>query len=802
MKNILTLISILFLTTHIFAQIITVRDLETQLPIARATLSAAQSGASATTNAHGQVDIDVFQNITQSIEIKAVGYETKALTYTDIWTLKFEIVLQPNSLNLDAVVVSATRWNQSTKDIPTKITRISARDIALQNPQTAADLLGASGAVFIQKSQQGGGSPMIRGFATNRLIYTVDGVRMNTAIFRGGNIQNVISLNPFATENAEVAFGPGSVMYGSDAIGGVMSFQTLTPQLSLNGETFVSGKAIARTASANNERTGHFDVNVGWKKWALVSSISTNDFGDLRMGSHGPDEYLRPFYVQRQNGVDVVVTNDDPRIQRPSGYSQINMMQKLRFKPNEKWDFQYGFHFSETSEYARYDRHIRYRNGQPRYGEWAYGPQKWAMHNLNITHASNNKLYDQMAIRVARQDFEESRIDRDINKVERHIRLEEVAAYSANLDFTKLAGRKNTLFYGAEVVQNDVTSTGTDEDIVAGTSADGPSRYPKSTWASYGIYVTDQFKVNPKTTLQAGVRYNVFSLNADFDRTFYPFPFETAELGAGALTGSLGLVYRPVPSLVISANGATAFRSPNVDDVGKVFDSEPGAVTIPNPDLKAEYAWSGDLGIAKTFGKRVKIDVTSYYTNLQNALVRRNFQLNGQDSIDYDGTLSQVQAIQNAAVAKVYGVQAGLEIKLPAGFGFSSDLNFQKGEEELDNGETSPSRHAAPIFGVSRLTLGAKNLNIQLSLNYSGEKKYEDLPQEEQAKTEIYAVDANGKPYSPSWYTVNFYAMYRISGNFSISAGLENLTDQRYRPFSSGMAGAGRNFILSARANF
>ena len=187
---------------------------------------------------------------------------------------------------------------------------------------------------------------------------------------------------------------------------------------------------------------------------------------------------------------------------------------------------------------------------------------------------------------------------------------------------------------------------------------------------------------------------------------------------------------------------------------------------------------------------------------MQNALVRRNFQLNGQDSIDYDGTLSQVQAIQNAAVAQVYGIQAGLEIKLPAGFGFSSDLNIQKGEEELDNGETSPSRHAAPIFGVSRLTLGAKNLNIQLSLNYSGEKKYEDLPLEEQAKTEIYAVDANGKPYSPSWYTLNFYALYRISGNFSISAGLENLTDQRYRPYSSGMAGAGRNFILSARANF
>lgn len=801
MKKSFILIALLATAGNVFSQIFTVRDLENTQPIEGAMLVSEKPKAFSFTNAHGQVDIAVFQNA-EIIEIRTLGYETQRFTFTDLAAIKFEVFLRPTALNLGSVVVSATRWNQSSRDVPTKIAAISARTIALQNPQTAADLLGISGAVFIQKSQQGGGSPMIRGFATNRLIYTVDGVRMNTAIFRGGNIQNVISLDPFSIEKAEVAFGPGSVIYGSDAIGGVMSFQTLTPQFSLDENTLVSGKAIARTASANREQTGHFDINVGWKKWAFASSISSNDFGDLRMGSHGPKEFLRPFYVERIDGKDVVVTNDDPKIQRPSGYSQINMMQKLRFRPSEKWDFQYGFHHSETSGYARYDRHIRYKNGQPRYGEWAYGPQKWAMHNLNISHTGNHFLYDQATVRVARQDFEESRIDRDINQSERHIRLEKVGANSFNLDFTKAAGAKNRLFYGLELVQNDVNSTGIDENIVADTAAAGPSRYPKSTWASYGFYVSDQFKFSEKTTFQAGLRYNVFALDAEFDRSFYPFPFEKAELGAGALTGSLGLVFRPTDGFVLSANAATAFRAPNVDDVGKVFDSEPGAVTVPNPGLESEYAWSGDLGIAKTFGKKVKIDLTGYFTNLQNAMVRRNFQLNGLDSIDYGGELSQVQAIQNAAVAHVYGLQAGVEIKLPAGFGFSSDLNFQKGEEELDNGETSPSRHSAPFFGVSKLTLAVQNLNLQLSANFSGEKKFDDLPQEEQAKTEIYAVGADGKPWSPGWYTLNFHAMYRISDHFSLSAGLENLTDQRYRPFSSGMAGAGRNFILSGRASF
>jgi len=786
---------------HAYTQIVTIKDLDTGQPVEAASLSSESPREFVATNAKGQADISNFKGA-ENIEIRALGYKKENISYAALEAVSFEVLLTASDIRMDEVVISATRWSQASSGVSTKIISISPQAIALQNPQTAADLLGISGAVFIQKSQQGGGSPMIRGFATNRLIYTIDGVRMNTAIFRGGNIQNVISLDPFATEKAEVAFGPGSVMYGSDAIGGVMSFQTLTPRFSLAEKPLITGKAVMRYASANQENTGHFDVHVGWKKWAMVSSISSNDFDDLRMGSDGPVEYLRPFYVQRQDGVDVTVTNDDPRIQRPSGYSQINMMQKLRFQPHKNWDFQYGFHFSETSQYARYDRHIRYRNGLPRYGEWAYGPQKWMMNNLNVTHTGNNGLYDQMAVRLARQDFEESRIDRDINKNERHIRIEAVVANSVNLDFTKSLGNKHKLFYGAELVHNDVASSGIDEDIALGESAPGLARYPQSTWASYGLYATDQFEVSEKWTAQAGLRYNQYDLDATFDTTFYPFPFVTAKLNSGALTGSLGLVYRPSEDWVISANAATAFRSPNVDDVGKVFDSEPGSVVIPNPELKAEYAWSGDLGIAKVFGDVLKIDLTGYYTQLNNALVRRDFTLNGLDSILYGGELSQVQAIQNAAVARVYGLQAGVKVKLPAGFELATDFNFQNGEEELDNGATSPSRHAAPWFGVSKLTYSSQNVQILLSTAYSGDKQFDDLPEEEQGKTEIYATDANGNPYSPGWYTLNFHALYRMTDHLTLSAGLENLTDQRYRPYSSGIAGAGRNFVLSVRAGF
>jgi hemoglobin/transferrin/lactoferrin receptor protein len=209
-----------------------------------------------------------------------------------------------------------------------------------------------------------------------------------------------------------------------------------------------------------------------------------------------------------------------------------------------------------------------------------------------------------------------------------------------------------------------------------------------------------------------------------------------------------------------------------------------------------------DLGVARKINDLIKIDLTGYYTNLQNALVRRDFTLNGLDSIIYDGSLSRVQAIQNAAVANVYGIQAGIEVKLPEGLGLSADFNYQSGEEELDDGTTSPSRHAAPIFGVSRLTWDIDKFFLEIYTVYQAERRHEDLAISERAKDEIYALDDNGNTYAPAWYTLNFKGIVQLTEVFALSAGIENITDQRYRPYSSGISGPGRNFFLSLRADF
>ena len=778
-----------------------VLDWQRNSPLEFVTINSTTAGISALTDQSGTADITIFKDA-DSIFLSRLGHQNILTSWQELLTNNFIIYMRESNYSLDEVVISATRWAQPRKELTSRVTTIRPEQIEIDNPQTTADLLGMTGEVSIQKSQQGGGSPMIRGFATNRLLISVDGVRMNSAIFRSGNIQNIINIDPYTIEQAEVLYGPGSVMYGSDAIGGVMNFTTLSPKFSANEKVITSGKASTRYSSANEELSSHIHVNIGSEKWASVSSFSFNRFGNLRMGSNGPDFYLRKEYVKRIDGVDVVVQNENPEVQVPTSFEMGSFMQKVSYRPNENWEFQYGFNYSTTTDYDRYDRLIRYRDGEPRSAEWYYGPQNWMMNRFSVIHKQEHKLFDQMVLNLSAQLFEESRHDRDFGKTMLYERFEKVNAYGVNLDFLKKLSDRSKFLYGAEIVYNDVESTGLDTDITDGTPVAGPSRYPNSAWLSAAIFATYQYQLTEKTMLQAGARYNYVSLNADFDTTFYKFPFQTTSTNNGALTGSLGLNFTPDDRWIVRAGVSTGFRAPNVDDIGKVFDSEPGAVVVPNPNLKPEYAYNAEIDVAHVFADRLKLDISAFYTLLDQAMVRRDFTFNGQDSIIYDGEMSKVQAIQNASQATVYGLQLAAEWKLDNGFSIFSHFTWQKGEEELDNGSKSPLRHAAPMFGITRLSYMTKGLRLDLYAQYASEVPFADMPDSELGKTELYPANADGDIYSPGWYTLNFKVMKQISETFSVTGGVENITDQRYMPYSSGLVSPGRNFIFSIGMKF
>lgn len=713
-------------------------------------------------------------------------------------------------VDLTEVIVSVNKWEQKLNEVPNKITKVNRAEILRNNPQTAADLLNQTGTVFIQKSQLGGGSPMIRGFATNRILLVIDGVRMNNAIYRSGNLQNIISIDALSTQTAEVIFGPGSLIYGSDAIGGVMDFHTLNPRFAKDPPTgqagkkmLVSGSALARYSTANKENTFHSDINLGWKKLSLLSSVTYSKFDDLKMGKHGgQDSYLRPEYVKRINGIDSIVKNSDPRIQRFSGYEQVNFLQKVRYMPSENLDLQYSFTYAGTGDAPRYDRLIQYRNGKLRFAEWNYGPMLWRMHNVHALHSKKNILYDALRLTAAYQNYDESRIERTRASSIRNIQAEKVNAVSINIDIDKKLG-KGDLFYGLEYVYNKVGSVGSSKNINTNVEAPAVSRYPDgSTWSTAGMYGSYKINFTPRFTFTTGMRFSYNTLNATFDTTFIKFPFNKAELKEGGLTGNLGLVYRPAETWQINTNISTGYRMPNVDDIGKLFESAPGNVSVPNPDLKPEYAWNFEAGVIKNISQKFRMELNGFYTILNDAIVRRPSTFNGQDSIIFDGLNSRVETLQNVAKVTVWGFQASVEYYFCKDLSLQTHANWISGKEtdEVKN-EQVALRHAPPFYGSTLLKYRFKKLFVEATATYNSQIKNQDLAPVEQAKPDIYAKDANGKPYSPSWYTLNLKASYQITKNLLFTTGWENMTNQRYRPYSSGIVAGGSNVIVGLRAN-
>lgn len=799
-------LSFILLLFHwqVHSQTITVIDKTTRQPIPGVAIYTPDYTKSSTTNAKGQATMSEFKS-EDSVYLKHISYQTLKTTYRFISEKKFKIELSETDITLDEMVVSASRWEEKDKEIPYRIEKISMREAKFQNPQTSADLLESGGYAYVQKSQLAGGSPMLRGFATNRVMLVIDGVRMNNAIFRGGNIQNVISIDANALEETEILFGPGAVMYGSDAIGGVMDFHTLKAKTSDTNKTTFKGNAFARYSSANMEKTGHVDFNFGTQNLGLLTSFTYGDYDDLTAGSNGNNYYLRPTYQTTINGVDSTVRNSDPRKQIHSGFSQMNFMQKILLKTDSVARLEYSFHYAATSDAPRYDRLLLDNNedGILDNAQWYYGPQKWMMHRLSYSTKTESKVVDMIRLTVAYQKFEESRHDRKTGSSRMRNQNETVHAISTNIDLEKKVNDKINFYYGLELVENRVRSIANREDINTGVMTSENTRYPdKSIWSSYSAYFNMKCKIKPRLIFNSGLRYSYIDIRTKFDTTLFPFPFTDSRNRFGSLNGAAGIVFNATEKWNIFFNVSTGFRAPNIDDIGKVFESELGSVVVPNLDLKPEYAYNAELGTKKIFGNFLKMDLSVYFIYLDNALARRDFEFNGKDSIIYDGAMSRVQAIQNISNAYVFGFQGGAEIVLGGGFALKSVINFQHGRElNVDSSVYYPLSHAAPIFGNTHLTFLAKKIKLDFYANYNGKMDFEDLSYNDRIDDAPFAKDVTGKAFVPSWYTLNFKMAYFINENISLNAGVENITDQLYRPFASGISAPGRNFIVTLRGN-
>ena len=791
------ILSILFLPSS-FAQIVNIVD-EGNSPIAGVSLYTTDN-VFVSSDDQGNVNLDKFFD-TDTIVIQQFGFVKKKIIKS---LIPNKVILNYNNEILNEVVISASKFSQKFREVPKKVTQINKSTIEFTNPMTSADLLERGGNVFIQKSQLGGGSPMIRGLSTNRLVLSVDGVRLNNAIYRGGNIHNVISVSPMNIENTEIIMGSASVLYGSDAIGGVMNFYTKNPVLSMGESQRLDINIHSRYSSAASEKMYHFDVNFGLKKIAFFSSISKSDYGNLLMGSNGPSEYLRPNYViQNSNGEDIIVNNSNSKLQRNTSYDQLNFLQKILYKPNKNFQYDLGIHFSKTGDIPRYDRLIRQdQNLDLVYGNWFYGPQEWLLINNQIAiNSKSNNVFDKLKITFAKQKFSESRNSRKLNASNLNSREEKLDILSLNIDMIKKLNSNSDLTYGLEYINNKVESLGSSTNIFDLSVNSISSRYPNnSSLQSFGTYMNYKSKIVDDVFFQSGVRYSLTKLQADLSQnnTFYDFPYGNINLENGAFVGGIGLSWVRNIYNNWKFNINTAFRSPNIDDVAKVFDSEPGNVVVPNPGLKPERSFGIEFGGYFRTKNNIELDFSTYITYLYDALIRDDFTLeNGISQIIYDGELSQIQALQNGSKSLIYGFEFGANMVINKNLSLKSQLNLIAGHELNELPFALPVRHIPPNFGNLHLIFEKGRLSFDAFVNFNSEISYNNLAESERAKPYLYALDKDGNPYSPSWTTYNFRSKYLLSDKLNFTLSFENISDKLYRPYSSGISAPGLNFIFS-----
>ena len=791
------ILSILFLPSS-FAQIVNIVD-ESNSPIAGVSFYTTDN-VFVSSDDQGNVNLDKFFD-TDTIVIQQFGFVKKKIIKS---LIPNKVILNYNNEILNEVVISASKFSQKFREVPKKVTQINKSTIEFTNPMTSADLLERGGNVFIQKSQLGGGSPMIRGLSTNRLVLSVDGVRLNNAIYRGGNIHNVISVSPMNIENTEIIMGSASVLYGSDAIGGVMNFYTKTPVLSKEESQRFDINIHSRYSSAASEKMYHFDINFGLKKIAFFSSISKSDYGNLLMGSNGPSEYLRPNYViQNSAGEDIIVNNSNPKLQRNTSYDQLNFLQKVLYKPNKNFQYDLGIHFSKTGDIPRYDRLIRQdQNLDLVYGNWFYGPQEWLLINNQIAiNSKSNNVFDKLKITFAKQKFSESRNSRKLNASNLNSREEKLDILSLNIDMIKKLNSNSDLTYGLEYINNKVESLGSSTNIFDLSVNPISSRYPNnSSLQSFGAYMSYKSKIVDDVFFQSGVRYSLTKLQADLSQNniFYDFPYGNINLENGAFVGGIGLSWVRNIYNNWKFNINTAFRSPNIDDVAKVFDSEPGNVVVPNPSLKPERSFGIEFGGYFRTKNNIELDFSTYITYLYDALIRDDFTLeNGISQIIYDGELSQIQALQNGSKSLIYGFEFGANMIINKNLSLKSQLNLIAGHELNELPFALPVRHIPPNFGNLHLIFKKGKLSFDAFVNFNSEISYNDLAESERAKPYLYALDKNGNPYSPSWITYNLRSKYLLSDKLNFTLSFENISDKLYRPYSSGISAPGLNFIFS-----
>ena len=809
-------ILLFFLFTSVsFGQQITVRDSETNEVLSDVAVFNDSRDKSTISDLNGNVDLGLFSN-EKKIYFQLLGYSLLELYLDDIEDESI-VLLYQESQNLDEVILSVARSASNVNQIAEKVSVIKSEDLFISSPSSGAEMLELSPGVRIQKSQGGGGSPIIRGFEANRVLIVVDGVRMNNAIYRSGHLQNSITIDPSNIERAEVIFGSSSVGYGSDAMGGVIHYYTKNPILK-NSEK-ISSSFTTNFNSANNSVSNNFNTNYSADNWGSITSISISKYGDIKMGkkrNHGYSNWgLTPIFSQnsRYKFYAEPSINFDESIQKNTGYSQVDLFQKFLFRIGDDNLLNLNIQFSESSDIDRYDQLSIPMDNSLKFSEWYYGPQKRLLISPSLRIFPKKKFMDKGVITFGFQKINESRIKRKFNSLNRSHQIEDLKVLSLNGDFDTSFNNGHTVSYGIETTYNHNYSKAynrvldVDGNNIVGVSKKFaiPTRYPSdgSSYASFASYVNWSWNMSEFFTFNIGTRLTFTKLKASWNDVISVNPqLSRVNLNSEALTTTVSMKLRPSNKIQINTVLSSGFRNPNIDDIGKIRENN-GLLVVPNTFLKPEYAYNLDLGVDyKSLDNKNYLSIRGFSTIISRHIGRAEYIVFSDITTPDTSTIiynnEEVTTIANKNLGNrfIHGFSIDGFNNLSRNLKIDYSLTYTKG----DNNETyGPLPSISPLFGSLSLDYVKNDLTIKAVYKFSDSKDPSEysLGGEDGLDETPYIIGQDGlKDFlgTPSWSDFSIYASLNISPNSTLRLGITNIFDIHYRTFASGISAPGRSF--------
>ena len=734
------------------------------------------------TDESGKFQISNLPTGKYKVIFQLIGYETvkkSVVLANSKQILKLNIEMTPTVIQLGDVLVTASRNYESAHEVPQFVSVINPRKIRERNSRQTPELLREEPGLVVQKTNQGGGSPIMRGLKANKLLFLVDGIRLNNSTYRGGNTQYLNTVDSGTLERVEIVHGPISVLYGSDALGGAINLITKSPRLTLDGRHTFGGSASASISTADETKTSNFNIMTANSKWGLILKGSLKSFGDITRGSKGGSTLMNR--LQNDSRTNRVLNKK----QSPNGYDSYDLSSKALIKLSDFQELTLAAQFNRQNSVPRYDV-VETLGDSVR----LFDPQERDLFYLTYVNRNPSPWFNKFTTTGSlHRQFERRR---RIKFGSTNETLDQFRTLTSGLQihFNKLLGSNHQLVYGSELYFDWVATKSSSRDLTTGRENAGLPLFPDgSSFLTFGLFAQDAFHLLPKWKLILGGRFSSTKLRAPFEDDPNSLQnFGTIKQTNSAFTGSLGSQFAISKELSFVTNIAQGFRTPNLDDVSKLGPGKGNSFyDVPNAATKPEKTLSIDGGF-KIFSNRLRANIFGFYNSIADLLVRRPAEFNGLPFVIEEGDTLAVFHKENAGKAYTTGVAFTAEFFITSHLALRGNLSYTYGRNTSND---EPLNSIPPFGGLLGIRWRQNQYWAELNSRFAMEQKR--LSFEDQADLRI------PEGGTPGWYTLNLKLGANVTKAVNLKVAVMNILDQNYREHLSGFNAPGRNFIFSAQ---